>query len=135
MGDEAEVHILEIIQKLYPQAYRISGKEAKYDIIIPEINKTIEVKRDIMSAKTGNLAIEVFKKNGQPSGIMASEATYWVIYTDGEIYFLDKNKLKQYATATENNFRIVMGGDNKATQMVLLPVSKLKEQDFFAQIG
>ena len=135
IGDEAEIHILNIIQKLYPKAYRVIGKEARHDIIIPEINKTIEVKRDVMSAKTGNLAIETFKKSGAPSGIMVSTANYWVIYSGDEIFFLDKEKLKNYATDANNNFRVVFGGDSWATQMVLLPISKLKEQDFFAKIG
>lgn len=132
-GAKAEEHLLAAIQKTYPNAHKISGKHAEYDIIVPEINKTIEVKNDLLASKTGNIAIETNRKDGTLTGILKSTADVWVIYTSNEIFFLDREALKNYSM--NNSFRVVYGGDNNATQMVLVPIVKLKEQEFFQALS
>jgi hypothetical protein len=82
-GKKAEGYILKKIQKKYPEAVRIDGYCRGYDIIAGDIQ--IEVKCDRLSKKTGNFAVE-FSYNGQPSGIITTEADYWamVVWSDFE---------------------------------------------------
>jgi len=60
VGKDVEKKVLEMIQNKYPKAFVIDGKFSPYDIFIPEISKSIEVKSDRKSQHTGNLVIEVF---------------------------------------------------------------------------
>lgn len=134
LGDQAEDVILEILQKAgYSEAHRVKGKEVKWDIIIPEVNKTIEVKNDLKAAQTKNLAIELFKKNGEPSGLMASEADIWVIFANSEILMMKREALKDYCSAAKH--RIVFGGDKNSTQMMLVPLEDIKKEDFCKKLG
>ena len=99
---------------------------------VMEGNTKIEVKteRDIWKT-TGNIAIEI-RCNGRPSGISTTEADTWVhlLAYNGIIEggFLLKVGLikdeikKRHKSGTLN---IKMGGDNNASQMVLLPIKEL----------
>ena len=72
-------------------------------------NNKIEVKteRDIWKT-TGNIAIEI-RCRGKKSGISVTEAETW-------IHLLSyKNK----------EVKVVMGGDNDLSQMVLIPINKI----------
>lgn len=132
-GDSAEDFVLECIQVHFPTAYRVQGKEARFDIIVPEVDKTIEVKNDLMAAKTGNLAIEMCKKSGESSGIMISEADYWVIMAGGEMFMIDRVALRQYCEQADH--RKVWGGDRWASQMMLVPIEDIKTQEFLVKLG
>jgi hypothetical protein len=133
LGDEAELLVLGMVQKIFPKAYRVDKYHPEYDIMIPELDKTIEVKNDLRAAATGNLAIECSKKSGLPSGIMISEADFWVILADNEILLMGKDALKNYIG--NNKFRKVWGGDRNAAEMYLIPLEKIKQQDFTYKIG
>ena len=134
LGNEAENKLLDIFHNNgYPKAYRVLGKEVRWDIIIPEINKSVEVKNDLLATSTGNLAIEVNKQNGELSGIMASQADFWVIFANNEIYMFDRIKLKNYCLNKQH--RKVMGGDRFATEMILVKIDEIKKQDFYRRIG
>jgi len=125
LGDEKEAESENMLHKAGYETERVKGKDNRYDIRILGTNKTIEVKNDLMAAKTGNLAIEISKKSGEKSGIMASEATYWWIHAVGEILSLDREELKDYCGEAQH--RVVWGGDNWATQMVLIPIDEIKQ--------
>ena len=99
-----------------------------------EINKTLEIKNDLMAQKTNNLAIELYKKNGDASGIMISEADYWVVFAINEIFMFSRLALRQYCEENIQH-RIVWGGDRWETQMVLIPIDEIRRQDFFRKIG
>ena len=45
-GKQSENIILKMVQNKYPKAYIKEGYHKEYDIMIPEIDKTIEVKKD-----------------------------------------------------------------------------------------
>lgn len=83
-GEQIEYEVLSIIQKKYPKAYKIEGYFKEYDLYIPEINKSIEVKCDEKSKYTGNILIEI-EFNGKPSALSTSKADYWV-WWDGYTY-------------------------------------------------
>ena len=96
-------------------------------------NGTVEVKteRDIW-VKTGNIAIEIRGRDGRKSGISVTEADTWIqlLSIDGVVkggFILKVSDLKKrmkelYADGTA---RLVMGGDDNATQMMLIPIDKL----------
>ena len=92
LGEETEYNILGIIKKKYPNAYKIQGEFKAYDIYVPEKDIKIEVKRDTGSNKTNNYFIECYC-NGQASGILSTEADYWVIYDENKYIWIDKNVL------------------------------------------
>ena len=89
----------------------------------------IEVKteRDIW-ATTGNMAIEI-RYDGRMSGISTTEATWWahVFTIDGEMKFViifKVEKLKKYIKKllSMKLARIVDGGDDHKSEIVLIPV-------------
>ena len=80
-GEKSEDIIEELIQIKYPQAKRKKGYFKPWDIIVPEIDTTVEVKRDFKCQETGNLVIETFM-NGNPSGLAATKADWWVFHSE-----------------------------------------------------
>ena len=94
-----------------------------------EGNGKIEVKteRDIWK-KTGNIAIEI-RCRGKLSGISTTEAKTWIhMLKDGGGGFIfpvedlrDKIKKRQ----ENGKLRLVMGGDDNAAQLALLPIEEL----------
>lgn len=109
------------------------GQEREQRVVsLLDMDKTkIEVKteRDWWF-KTGNIAIEI-ESNGKPSGIMATEADYWVhILADGDedycklIFKTDtiKNLADKYKHTLKN------GGDGWRTKFVLVPLAELFEK-------
>ena len=79
IGKEIEEYVLSIIQQKYPKAKIMEGYFKEYDIMIPEIDKTVEVKSDIKSLETGNYVVEV-AFDGNPSALSTTTADYWVFY-------------------------------------------------------
>lgn len=133
LGDEGEDAVLAKVKEFFPQAYRVTDYEPRWDIVIPEIEKTIEVKTDKLANRTGNLAVERSKSSGAPSGIMVSEADLWICVLDDEILMMGREALKGFIEA--NNFPVVWGGDRNSAEMYLVPLKKLKQQDFLYRIG
>jgi hypothetical protein len=76
-GEQIEHKVLSVIQKTYPKAYKIEGYFKGYDLFVPEISKSIEVKSDEKSKYTGNIVVEI-EFNGKPSALSTTEADYWV---------------------------------------------------------
>tara|TARA_A100001037_G_C15038741_1_gene584456 strand:+ start:170 stop:727 length:558 start_codon:yes stop_codon:yes gene_type:complete len=95
------------------------------------LNHQIEVKTERGKwVQTGNIAIEV-ECRGKPSGLATTEATYWmhILEINGEDYcslLFRTDVLKQAIKATTNK-RIVMGGDDNLSKMVLVPITELFE--------
>ena len=96
-------------------------------------DKKIEVKTERgMWTSTGNIAIE-FESYGKPSGINATEADYWFhnLAVDDDVYctlvFSTKN-LKKIVEKLDKH-RVVNGGDNYASKMYLVNLSKLFSTD------
>ena len=79
-GEAMKQEVLKEIQKKYPQAYKIEGYFKDYDIYIPELSKSVEVKRDYKSKDTGNLVIEL-TFDGKPSALLTTKADYWVFFS------------------------------------------------------
>ena len=85
-GEAIERNLLDRLRLVFPQARKAEGYHPDWDIEIPEIGKTVEVKYDPMSQKTGNIVIEYY--HNKPSAFSISIADYWVIVTgNGEYWF------------------------------------------------
>ena len=77
--------------------------------------------------KTNNIAIEV-ECYGKPSGIMATEADYWVhILANGEKDYVrmifDTSTVKKLAKKYMKNIK--SGGDGNKSRFVLVPLAEL----------
>ena len=97
-----------------------------------EGNTKIEIKteRDIWKT-TGNIAIEI-RCNGKPSGISTTESSVWMHYLSlngvimgGFLFKVDQLRAKIKKLHKDGGLKIVMGGDNNASQMALLPIKSL----------
>lgn len=93
---------------------------------------SIEVKteRDIWQ-KTGNIAIEI-RYRGKPSGISSTDAKWWIhiLSNDNDIetalmFKVEKLKKKIKQMVMLGMARIVIGGDNDNSEIVLLPIDKI----------
>ena len=104
----------------------------KYIEQVFEGDGRIEVKteRDIW-AKTGNIAVEV-RCRGKLSGISTTDAKTWIqllsidkVIKGGFIMPVKQLKARIKELHESGDARLVMGGDDNASQMVLLPINKL----------
>ena len=95
-------------------------------------NKKIEVKteRDIWKT-TGNIAIEL-RYRGNPSGLSTTESSVWVhllsyngVIEGGFMFKVAQLKAKIKKLHNEKKLKMVMGGDDSASQMALLPIKDL----------
>jgi len=97
------------------------GNYSGYDIIINN-RKTIELKVDYESKRTGNIAVEVSKvinDEEQKSGLSITTADYYVYHLPDEpnnFYFILTKNLK---AIKDKAFRMVRGGDNNAVWLRL----------------
>lgn len=80
-------------------------------------DKKLEVKRDFLSHKTGNIAVE-FESRGEPSGITTTQAHWWAFILDkeGSIILVPTEKLRTLIKGK----KIVNGGDNDTSKMYLV---------------
>ena len=96
-------------------------------------DKKIEVKSEKdMWQKTGNICIE-YESWGKPSGIKATEADYWFhnLSIDDEVYctlVFSTPMLKNIVEKLDYH-KVIKGGDNWASKMYLVNLSKLFSTD------
>ena len=110
----------------------IKGED--YDIIMysPKADKNLymEIKTDNYvndNNDTGNIAIEIRYK-GNPSGISATKADWWVYYMPeisvNNLWMMECNKLKRFIKENIKDLKVVKGGDNNWSELVLIPRKK-----------
>ena len=119
-GEQIEIAVLNYVQQKYPKAYKMQGYFKEYDIYVPKIDKSIEVKSDEKSKYTGNIVVEI-EFNGKPSALSTSKADYWVWY-DGEIFtWLTIDLIKKCIEETKTPLRTFTGkGDSKPKKAYLI---------------
>ena len=102
-GAKIEAIVLEELQKEYPSATLIDGKHSAYDIWIPEIHKSVEVKYDSLSSQTGRFVIEImmFKRY---SGLLVSKADYWCIHDGFRGYWIKREDLLKVIIISNQNW-------------------------------
>ena len=114
-----------------------TNKDDKYDLKIlfnDNTYCTIEVKYDMMSAKTGNIAIETMCR-GKYSGINKSIADYYIygIFIENKLRIFILRRINLINELKKNCFKRVIGGDlyngKPSTEMIILPI------DYFIKIS
>lgn len=126
-GEWVENKILSKIKSKYPKAYKIEGNFKYYDIEIPEINKTIEVKNDIGSENTSNYFIEI-SCNYENSGISTTKADYWVIYDEKEVIWIKTSILKAICDIEGKYWRGIPQGSKTEIEAFLIDKNIIKEK-------
>ena len=123
LGQNGEDIVLEFLREKYPDAKRIFGNHKEYDILIPSQDLRIEVKTDLLSQDTGNLAIE-YESYGKPSGINVTTAEFWAfIYFYKDTWYGGLWPIKSLKEVCKKAWS-VSGGDDMASKIYLFPVSK-----------
>ena len=123
-GVDVERLVLTTIQKKYPCAVLINRHKG-YDIWIPETHKSVEVKYDPMSNKTGNIVIE-FEMYDKPSAIMATTADYWVFYDDNVFVVIEpKDIIRCIFNLRLQYVEFQAKGDYKRKKAFLVPKGEL----------
>lgn len=121
-----EKEVAEIFSKLLKRECFVSkGYDKGGDIFYIENGGKIyvaEVKHDKKCIETGNVAFEI-SFNGNPSGIFDSQSKF-IIYKIEDLYCRNINETLCWLT--DNNFKIISGGDNKASEMYLVPLNIFK---------
>ena len=90
---------------------------------------TIEVKTEREIWKTSkNIAIEI-RCRGKLSGISTTTAKTWIHMLDGGgggfIFPVDELRKKIKKRQGEGKLKLIMGGDDDAAQLALLPIAEL----------
>ena len=87
--------------------------------------KTVEVKRDYLASKTGNLFVE-FSSRGKASGLATTRADFWAFILDGErVIIVPTKMLQRTARQAYKQGRTVRGGDSNTSEGVLVRVEEL----------
>lgn len=134
-GDIIEEEVLKIIHQKYPKAETTKhlGKFSDYDIWIPEINDGIEVKGDYMSAKTGNLVIEV-EMGGKLSALSVTKAKYWVFVEGYRYIWISPLDIYRFLEQHPYN-RVPFIGKGDTTEKFAYLVSHRRFCDYVLQVG
>jgi len=86
---------------------------------------TIEVKRDFVASRTGNVFVE-FSCRNKPSGIATTMATHWAFVLDDEtVVLLPTEKLKTIAREAYRKRGPFKGGEKNLSIGVLIRVERL----------
>ena len=123
IGHRSEERVLRIIQRRYPEAYRVLGMHVEYDIFVPEMEISVEVKYDKRSLDTGNIVVEVNHPIGKPSGLLRTTADYWVHDTSKELIWIKPDKIKDCIMVY--NYKPcdwAAGDDRHAKRVYLVPI-------------
>ena len=118
-GIKVENMLLDILKRKYPASTLINAFKG-YDIWIPEIHKSIEVKYDKKSNETGNIVVEI-EFNGKPSALMTTTADYWVFY-DGNVFVTiePKDIIKCIFMNKLQYVEFIGNGDSKSKKAFLI---------------
>jgi len=123
-GFEIEDKVLAIVRQKYPSASLIH-KYKGYDIWIPEIHKSLEVKYDPMSNVTGNIVVEI-EMYGKRSALMATTADYWAFYDDHIIKIMKPMDIVHCIFVNKLQYvEFVGNGDTVAKKAFLVPKDHL----------
>lgn len=130
-GKEAESELITYLKQIGFEKVSMNqdmNLRYEYDVIVEynDIFFTFEVKNDVMSAKTGNVAIEYWNsKKNAPSGLYRTTATFWVHKFEGTLWISRVSSLLDF-TKTEKPHRMIAGGGDDNADMFLYKKEKIK---------
>jgi len=116
MGEQI---LIKELSNLNIEAKSESNKNPDYDVILPKHNITIEVKNDIYSFRSGNIAVEYYNsKSNKPSGINSTKADFWCHIIKGEPYIVSVEELKKFIQTNQPLKTINSGGSGNADMYI-----------------
>ncbi len=126
-GKKIENEVLGRIQQKHPSAFIIDGYCKAYDIFIPEVSMGVEVKYDEMSAKTGNIVVEI-KMNERLSALSTTLAHYWIFVTKQIYIWIKPDRIKDCIIQNNLQMRSFTGaGDTKQKDAYLIKEKLLRQ--------
>ena len=138
-GDKGELLVNEHLEKLGYTCEKNKDKETRqhYDLLILELNKTLEVKNDLYAVKSGNIAIEYNNcKSDKPSGLGITRADVWCHIIDNKPYVVTVKKLKTFVKENTPKRIVTQAGDGNAdlylysvedAMKVFIPIERIGE--------
>lgn len=118
-GIEVENMLLTILRRKYPASTLVNAFKG-YDIWIPEIHKSIEVKYDEKSNETGNIVVEI-EFNGKPSALMTTTADFWVFYDGKDFVSIEPREIIKCIFMNKLQYVEFVGkGDSKSKKAFLI---------------
>lgn len=118
-GEQVEQRLLSMIQVKYPKAYKISGYFKDYDLYVPEVEKSIEVKSDEKSKYTNNILVEV-EFNGKPSALSTTKADFWVWWDGYNFVWFTPSDIKRCIQETKQPLREFIGNGDTVPKKAYL---------------
>lgn len=134
-GKSIEHEVRDWLARSYPSAYVTKGYCKEWDIVIPEKDKTVEVKCDEKSHETGNFLIEI-EFNGEPSALSTTKADVW-IHVDRDYYYVVNTEILRYLVEREWDYtpaRFVGSGDKWEKRAYLIPVEEFIYSPYIRRI-
>ena len=118
VGREAEQHFCRLLAKEGVESW--TSQDGSYDVGAVVQGRTLlfEVKYDLKSAHTGNLAIEHWNsKSNKPSGLSHTKSDYWVtvLPSPTSVYIAKTQDLRQYCQSTPPVRKVQRAGDSNAS--------------------
>jgi len=141
LGKSAEKYIAKLYKdNFFTTAEYMFNATKAYDIcfLFPRKKRVrLEVKYDKYANKSGNLCFELFNHEGEPSGILGTEADIMVfMLTKTLIFEFSVPELREFIQKhmITGEHKIVKGGDGNAFEMMLVPIDVMKKQSFCKRI-
>lgn len=123
-GKNVELRILDLLKTKYPCACIVNGFKG-YDIWIPEIHKSVEVKYDPMSNETGNIVVEI-EMNGKASALITTTADFWVFDDDNVTVIMKPMSIVNCIFQNKLRYVEFVGtGDSNPKKAFLIPKETL----------
>ncbi len=114
IGNIGEEKFIELMVKNNINCTKGDGRSA--DVILG-CGRIVEIKYDLFSARSGNIALEFFNsKLSKPSGITSTKSDFWVFVLPCNSVFISKTgKLREFFDSGVSKLRDVFGaGDDNA---------------------
>lgn len=126
IGKRVERSWLDRMKVAFRESYQTFGEDSRYDIYVPELKVSIEVKYDPKSRETGNVVIEYY--HAKPSGILTSKATHWLFdLGEEELWFNRRSLIGCILMSGEKPVQIHGPGDRHPKAVWLIPIATLRQ--------
>ena len=136
VGKEAEQELVDILSAFGGESKlnAVHANRYEYDVECvfthgdEQKTMTFEVKNDVMSKRTGNLAIEYWNsKQNKPSGLFRTTANFWVHKFNDSLYVIPVETLKTL-TNQQKPDRFISGGGDDNADLMLYQIERLENE-------
>ena len=128
-NNDEQILCMILMEEGYSDVFRNNSTDYNilktYDIKFKENNTsyTAELKTDYLYKYTGNVAVEISCSN-KPSGLSFSKSDFWFYLLGDTYYLINPQALKVFIYDNKDTLKVVFGGDNKNSKLVLIPVDQ-----------